>query len=47
MNDFDSEFKAVKRTAIVAGVFMALINLAILSGIAFVVYKVLQHFQII
>lgn len=44
---FDKDFERMQKFAYVAFAFNLLIALAILSGIIFVVYKVLIHFGIL
>ena len=44
---FDRDFDRMRKFAYVAFAFNLLLALAILSGIVFVVYKVLAHFGIL
>jgi hypothetical protein len=44
--EFDREFRAARKTTTYALYFSGLVVIGVLSGIGFVVYKVLQHFGI-
>jgi len=47
MFDFDRETKRMEKRFGIVALFSILVNLAILSGIGFIVYKVLMHFGIL
>jgi thiosulfate reductase cytochrome b subunit len=46
-NEFDKDFERMQKFAYIAFAINVLIALAVLSGIAFVVYKILSHFGIL